>query len=411
MPSNVFGYYSGPSRRFETHFAKHQEKFYQQLLKGDAGEALRPFFFARLIHSQFVLLAFFYRESDQTAGFLRDYLGVQGLESVLFVLKEPPRPFRGGDPRFWMARGAVQAFLSELFERAMAPLRLEQRVVVEFAQKKTQEHLYLFLKDRAALASLKANYDTGGEFFKALESTYLSKLLAEVRIRVQVRDCQGALTFRELSEGEQQLLTVLGLLRFTREEEALFLLDEPDTHLNPNWSLRYHALLEQFMGEEKSCQIIMATHDPLTVAGLTKEEVRIMTRHKETHRISAEVPDRDPKGMGVAGILTSDLFGLRSQLDLGTLELLDEKRELATRDKLSAHDRTRLTELNNLLEHQDFANAVRDPLYPLFVEAITRLDEFRATQTVELSHDQRERRKRIAQEVLTKIRAEKPQAE
>jgi len=123
MPSNVFGYYSGPSGRFEMHFAKHQEKFYQQLLKGDAGEALRPFFFARLIHSQFVLLAFFYQESDQTAGFLREYLGVEELESVLFVLKEPPRPFRGGDSRFWMARGAVQAFLSELLERALAPLR------------------------------------------------------------------------------------------------------------------------------------------------------------------------------------------------------------------------------------------------------------------------------------------------
>ena len=26
---------------------------------------------------------------------------------------------------------------------------------------------------------------------------------------------------------------VLGLLRFTKEDEALFLLDEPDTHLNP----------------------------------------------------------------------------------------------------------------------------------------------------------------------------------
>ncbi|MGC4048649.1 MAG: AAA family ATPase [Paludibaculum sp.] len=403
MPSNVFGYYSGPSRRFETHFAKHQEKFYQQLLKGDAGEALRPFFFARLIHSQFVLLAFFYQENNQTAEFLRDYLGVQELESVLFVLKEPPRPFRGGDPRFWNARGAVQAFLSELFERAMAPLRLDQRVEVEFAQKKDQEHLYLFLKDRAALAGLRAKYDTGGEFFKALESTYLSKVLAEVRIRVQVRDCEGALTFRELSEGEQQLLTVLGLLRFTREEEALFLLDEPDTHLNPNWSLRYHALLEQFMGEEKTSQIIMTTHDPLTVAGLTRDEVRILTRDSESPRITADPPDRDPKGMGVAGILTSDLFGLRSQLDLATLELLDEKRDLASRNILGKKDKARLSELNRLLEHQDFAGAVRDPLYSLFVKAMTREGEFRETQTVELTASQREKRKKIAERVLKRV--------
>jgi hypothetical protein len=35
------------------------------------------------------------------------------------------------------------------------------------------------------------------------------------------------------------MLTVLGLMRITREDHCLFLLDEPDTHLNPIWKLRY----------------------------------------------------------------------------------------------------------------------------------------------------------------------------
>jgi hypothetical protein len=34
-----------------------------------------------------------------------------------------------------------------------------------------------------------------------------------------------------LSEGEQQLLMVLGLMRFTKSHQSLVLLDEPDTHL------------------------------------------------------------------------------------------------------------------------------------------------------------------------------------
>ncbi|TOM44863.1 hypothetical protein CGH75_27395, partial [Vibrio parahaemolyticus] len=69
------------------------------------------------------------------------------------------------------------------------------------------------------------------EFFQDLESTYVSELISEVRIRVKLKKNDGSVTFRELSEGEQQLLTVLGLLRFTAEDESLFLLDEPDTHL------------------------------------------------------------------------------------------------------------------------------------------------------------------------------------
>ena len=48
----------GPSNRLEKHFAKHQKQFYRALLDGD-NETLRPLFYARLIHSNFVLLAFF----------------------------------------------------------------------------------------------------------------------------------------------------------------------------------------------------------------------------------------------------------------------------------------------------------------------------------------------------------------
>lgn len=73
LPSNVFGYYSGPSRRLEQHFDEHQERFYRQLLRGEE-EPLRPLFYARLIHSQFVLLAFYSFEEPGLEDFLREYL-------------------------------------------------------------------------------------------------------------------------------------------------------------------------------------------------------------------------------------------------------------------------------------------------------------------------------------------------
>jgi hypothetical protein len=96
------------------------------------------------------------------------------------------------------------------------------------------------------------------------------------------------------------------------------------------WSLHYLDLLKEVVGEQQTSQIIMATHDPLTIAGLTRNEVRVMVRDQKASKIVAEVPEHDPKGMGVRGILTSELFGLRSDLDLATLQLLDEKRDLAT---------------------------------------------------------------------------------
>ena len=406
LPSNVFGYYSGPSGRFESHFAKHQEKFYRQLLENRSDEALRPLFYARLIHSQFVLLAYFYEQHNEAADFLQEYLGIENLESVLFVLKQPPWSSKQGDERFWYAKGAVQSFLDKLFRYSLAPMRLRERIDVELSKAKSQERLYLFLKDQEALQRLRNHYETPGDFFKALESTYLSKLLAEVRIRVKVRECTGALTFKELSEGEQQLLTVLGLLRFTREDEALFLLDEPDTHLNPVWSLHYLELLNKVVGKQNTSQIIMTTHDPLTVAGLTRDAVRVMVRDQRAGKIVAEVPEHDPKGMGVRGILTSELFGLRSDLDLATLQLLDEKRDLAGKEHLTEQDKRRLVELREKTESIDLSGRVSDPLVSEVIKALALNPEFRETRAAVLTPHQQDRRRELALKAIRKVQLE-----
>ncbi len=48
LPNFVFGYYSGPTNRLEEHYEKHQERFYQDLIKGK-DRPLRPLFYARCV--------------------------------------------------------------------------------------------------------------------------------------------------------------------------------------------------------------------------------------------------------------------------------------------------------------------------------------------------------------------------
>lgn len=403
LPNYVFGYYSGPSNRMEEHFDKHQERFYRDLLDGK-DQPLRPLFYARPIHSQFVLLAFFLKQEEVTGQFLREHLWIEGLDSVLFVMNAPSWKSREGDVRFWKARGTVSQFLDRLYDLALAPLRLKQRVSAGFRKTTSREHLYLYLKDIGALRGLAKNYRTQQELFKALESTYISELISEVRIRVKARNVDGSLTFRELSEGEQQLLMVLGLLRFTKEDESLFLLDEPDTHLNPAWSLRYLEFLRQIAGTQENSHIIMATHDPLVIAGLTRSEVQIMQRDDETGHIAAEYPRDDPKGMGVAGLLTSVVYGLRSELDLETLSLLDKKRELAAKPELTDDEQAQLRALDERLRGLDFTITVRDPMYKLFAEAMTQREKAEGLQVPVLTKDQQERQKQLAKEVLEKLK-------
>ena len=303
LPNYVFGYYSGPSNRMQEHFLKHQDRFYTELISGSHDDRLplRPLFFAQHIHSQFVLLAFFLEQDEAVLKFLNDHLGIVGLDSVLFVMKQPPWSSREGDERFWLARGAVASLLDRLYRQSLAPMRHKWRVPLGFRKNTELEHLYLYLPSAKALQSLKSEYATQQDFFKALESTYISDLIREVRTRVKVRCSDAPLTFRELSEGEQQLLTVLGLLRFTKEDESLFLLDEPDTHLNPAWSVQYLEFLKTLGGLGDNGHVIMATHDPLVISGLTRQQVRVMLRDTLDAPIRSEMPEVDPRGMGING--------------------------------------------------------------------------------------------------------------
>jgi energy-coupling factor transporter ATP-binding protein EcfA2 len=229
------------------------------------------------------------------------------------------------------------------------------------------------VKDIGTLRRLVGG-QTPAQFFRDLESTYVSELIEEVRIRVRLKKNDGSVTFRELSEGEQQLLTVLGLLRFTAENDSLFLLDEPDTHLNPRWCVDYLNYLKSFVGQNSDGQdnshIVLTTHNPLAIAELVKEQVQILYRQTESRTVRAENPAADPKGMGFAGIVTSDMFGLGSSLDKATNDDLLALHRLSTqRAALSETDRARLVEIRERLEGLDFNFASRDRLEQEYLRA------------------------------------------
>lgn len=377
LPRYVFSYYSGESPRMHEVFRPYLESYDSKLRNGE-DPGLKRLFYAMPVHSQFVLLAFLIQQSDVVRAFLDDHLGLdpdEGIESVLFVLRQPPWKSKAadGDPRFWNARGVVRDFLSRLYDIAWAPVEISRRVSTSIWNKETLQFKYLYVKDIAALRRLVGN-QAPAQFFRDLESTYVSELIEEVRIRVRLKKNDGSVTFRELSEGEQQLLTVLGLLRFTAEDESLFLLDEPDTHLNPRWCVDYLNYLKSFVGQNSAGQdnshIVLTTHNPLAIAELVKEQVQILYREAGSRTVRAENPAVDPKGMGFAGIVTSDMFGLGTSLDKATNDDLLALHQLSTQQQpLSEVDRARLVEIRQRLEGLDFNFASRDRLEQEYLRA------------------------------------------
>lgn len=423
QPRYVFSYYSGESSRMHEVFRPYLENYDSKLRNGE-DPGLKRLFYAMPVHSQFVLLAFLIQQSDVVRAFLDDHLGLdpdEGIESVLFVLRQPPWKSKAadGDPRFWNARGVVRDFLSRLYDIALAPVEISRRVSTSIWNKETLQFKYLYVKDIAALRRLVGN-QSPAQFFRDLESTYVSELIEEVRIRVRLKKNDGSVTFRELSEGEQQLLTVLGLLRFTAEDESLFLLDEPDTHLNPRWSVDYISYLKQFIASgtkrEETSHILLTTHNPLAVAELDREQVQIlrMTKQDGQRQIMACYPEMAPRGMGYAAIVTSDMFGIASSLDQPTQELLEAQRAFAAKERLTSDEQRQLDDINVQLDRLGFRFFHPDDEYSRYLRLRNDLlvQQFETTQPTELAKHvvqmPRTDREVLAKRLIAELLAEEP---
>lgn len=412
-PAFVFGYYSGPSARLEDLYRKHRQRYYTDLIKPDEQRRSREnpnerrrLFYAETLHGQFALLAFFMRDDSDSIDFLREHLLIDALDCVLFNLRQPKWKRRGGDPRFWHADGEVRRFLNRLFDASVAPLHFRSRI--GSTDDKVADTWHLFLRDARALHTVYELYGDQYQFFTALESLLISNVLAGVRVRVRLTPEGGGneVTYRDLSEGEQQLLLVLGLLKFTAKDETLFILDEPDTHLNPLWGTQYLSYLRHFIEQSENCHILMTTHDPLVFAGLTREEVRIFKRG-DSGGSEVDPPLYDPKGMGVAAILTSDLFRLKSTLDSDTQADLDLQRSLSVKDRTPAEDEE-LQRLTKELDRLRLRQETRDPLFRRFVEAWAQSADPEWTVAPVLTDSDRQSQARLAQRIVEQLRLDFP---
>ena len=221
-------------------------------------------------------------------------------------------------------------------------------------------------------------------------------------MRVTVERTDGTrVKFTQMSEGEQQLLTVLGLLLFTQNDESLYLLDEPDTHLNPVWTYDYLKLLQENIRAEKG-QLIIATHNPLMIGSLHKNQVRILAQ--EDNRIVSLEPEYDPIGIGVEGLLKSELYGLRSTLAPEVLDKLDRHYELLGKEKKTDAEQAELMQLARELNELGVSRTHPNPYFEHFANAMAQRRG--AESEVALSKAEIEAQARLADEVLKEVLAE-----
>lgn len=420
LPSHIFTYYSGLSDRLVNLYKDHKrhqfEKMMDRSLKYEDFNEIPRIFLVEPIHASFALIAFFLfqGEEEESLQFLKDHLKITGFGSALFKLKQPKwSKSRKGEDVFWNTDGLVRRFIEDLWFFSTAPIFFQEQINTILNRKETLNRLFLFIKDQKAFDDLMdvKMFHGKNTAFNALSSLHFSELVddKDVKMKVIKEGINGELSMGELSEGEKQLITVFGLLKFTKDEEALILLDEPDTHLNPLWKWKYHDFLRKVIKDEDKTQVIFCTHDPLVIGNLERSEVRIFSKNENGDAI-IKTPKIDPYEMSVAKILTSELFGIPSIMSKYLEDKLNMKRFLQTKVLKGTVSEEEFIEYNDLklfLDERGFYETSIDSRYNRFLSLTSENEKFVTTNYSDADLKELDR---ISKEVMDKIIEEENQS-
>jgi len=119
---------------------------------------------------------------------------------------------------------------------------------------------------------------------------------------------------KSLSDGEHQLLHTLGLCLLFKEKNCLFLLDEPETHFNPDWRANFITRMHDcFEGAEGHHEMLITTHTPFLISDSKPEKVLMFSKDKNQGLVSVATPDYNTLGASVNKI-TMATFGKRETI-------------------------------------------------------------------------------------------------
>lgn len=170
---------------------------------------------------------------------------------------------------------------------------------------------------------------------------------------------------KELSDGEHQFLHSLGLCLLFRDTNSLFLLDEPETHFNPDWRANFITRLRQCLpGKGDFAQeMLITTHTPFLVSDSKPDKVLVFAKDKATGAVSISHPQYNTLGASINKI-TMNTFGKRETIGGHAQALLDA---LRARFEQGAEDKEALiTEI-----HQQLGDSVEKLL---LIKAILGID-------------------------------------
>lgn len=138
------------------------------------------------------------------------------------------------------------------------------------------------------------------------------------QVRFLAKVGNGVVDYVSLSDGEHQLAQILGTMCMASFPNALFLLDEPESHFNPQWRVKFISRLMDLPtasgkrgetgGAAAQQDCLLTTHSPFVPSDMPRENVLIFKKSGST--VEVRRPDVETFGTTFDTIL-EECFDVR----------------------------------------------------------------------------------------------------
>lgn len=257
LPRSIFLYYCGETDRLKKLSLECKDKKFEKALKVDGDivskylscVGLKEFSAALLSNAIY---------SNSTYDKVCELIGIYGVGGpVTFNLKRPlwSKNAPITQESFWNAQGTVAMLLHSIKDAG----------TLEILNKDNAKIIVNSIKD------IKLDAENPFDLFIKFELLIQAEILDSIEFVIIKEGVE--ITPNDLSEGEKQLAQFLSLLEATKEHRALFLLDEFDSFLHPNWQRKFAEIID---GINIHGQVLFTTHSPLTLGKMRKENIRIL---------------------------------------------------------------------------------------------------------------------------------------
>ncbi|SKA05281.1 AAA domain-containing protein, putative AbiEii toxin, Type IV TA system [Cetobacterium ceti] len=270
LPETIVLYYAGQNERLKNYVLE-----YEKVYLGKSGvnftkkenPDIRNIFGLTTIHKNISMLLLLVYKNHFTKEILKRLeISEEFIEGKL-ILKKPykysgktPAMSKYDEERFWKVRGKIRKCLDILAEGNTGDNKNGKEGFFE------KEEKYYITLQRNILEKLSEEFSIQ-ELFFIFDDMRIIELFDCLKLKIK-KSTNKLIDFNNLSEGENQSLLISTIIEIFNNKECLFLFDEPDAFLHPEWQIKF---IQQLQSQKTNNHIIKSTHNLSTIIYLKDE--------------------------------------------------------------------------------------------------------------------------------------------